>query len=298
MRTLALCALMLVCAIATADVYGIQKIGAAWGFTVDGRPALTYHAPPDGPKPFIDPLCTPAGHSVTTNRSGQPHHHGLWFTWGGLKLDETEETVDFWNDAQGEIVPTVGPRASVSADRACLTSENEWRRRSDGLVLLREKREVILRSTPRANLITLTTEQTAVRPLVISHEVNEKVAYYGLALQMPTDMYNGLVTNRRKGEGRAEVEGVGAAWCAYATDVVPARGIAVFDHPDNPRHPNAWFTLDSGFLSTSLVAHEDYVMRAGDTLRLCYGVLVFDGDFEKPFVSRMYKRWLTTAVAP
>ncbi|MBM3475157.1 MAG: hypothetical protein FJX75_17990 [Armatimonadetes bacterium] len=295
MRPLALCGAMLCCGVTFAATFGAHQSGATWDLALDGRPALTYHAPPDGPKPFIDPLLTPAGHSVTTNRSGQPHHHGLWFTWGGLRLSETGETVDFWNDAQGTIVPIDGPRATVSPDGVRLLSENEWRRRSDGLVLLREKREIILHDprTPRAFLITLTTEQTAVRPLVISHESNERVTYYGLAFQAPTDMHNGLVTNRRKGRGRSGVEGIGAAWCAYATDVVPARGIALFDHPSNPRHPNAWFTLDSGFLSTSLVAHEDYFLRAGGTLRLRYGILVFDGDFDRSFVSRMYERWLS-----
>jgi len=279
---------------ALAGTFGAHQSGATWSLTLDGRPAFTYHAPPDGPKPFIDPLLTPGGHSVTTNRSGQAHHHGLWFTWGGVKLYETGEAVDFWNDAQGVIVPTSGPRATAWAGGASVASENEWRRRSDGLVLLRERREVLLHDsgTPRAHLITLTTEQTAVRSLVISHESNEKVAYYGLALQAPTDMYNGLVANRRGGSGREKVEGVGAAWCAYATDVTPARGIAIFDHPSNPRHPNAWFTLPSGFLSTSLVAREDYFLHVGDTLRLRYGILVFDGDFDRPFVSRMYERWL------
>jgi hypothetical protein len=294
MRLLALCSAILCCGVASAATFGVHRSGATWELTVDGRPVLTYHAPADGPKPFIDPLLTPRGHLVTTNRSGQPHHHGLWFTWGGLRLSETGEKADFWQDGEGVIVPVAAPRASVSADGARLVSENEWRRRSDGLALLRERRDVCLHDsgTPRAFLVTLTTEQTAPRPLVISHESNEKTAYYGLALQMPTDLYNGLVTNRRKGRGRSGIEGIGAAWCAYATDVVPARGIALFDHPDNPRHPNAWFTLDSGFLSTSLVAHEDHFLRAGGTLRLRYGILVYDGDFDRGFVSRMYRRWL------
>ncbi len=294
MKPLALAAALVAASVSLAADFAAQRTESGWDLLCGGRVALTYHAPPDGPKPFIDPLCTPAGHSVTTNRSGQPHHHGLWFTWGGLRLYETEERVDFWNDAEGQIVPVSGPRAEVGEGSARLITENEWRWQSDGLVLLREHREVVLHDsgTPRAYLLTLVTDQRAVRPLVISHESNERVSYYGLALQAPTDMHNALVTSRRRGVGRPGVEGVGAAWCACATDVTPARGIAIFDHPSNPRYPNAWFTLPSGFLSVSLVAQEDWFMRAGDRLRLCYGILVFDGDFDRPFVSRMYDRWL------
>jgi hypothetical protein len=279
--------------------FAVQHTAAGWELSTGGCVALTYHAPPDGPKPFIDPLRTPAGHAVTTNRSGQAHHHGLWFTWGGVQLVETGETVDFWQDGEGVVVPVSGPRAEVGEGSARLTGENEWRRRSDGLVLLRETREVALHDsgTPRAHLLTLTLDQRAARALVLSSASNERVAYYGLALQTPPDMYYGLVTNRRRGVGRAEVEGVGAAWCAYATDVEPARTVVLFDHPANPRHPNSWFTLDSGFLSTSLVARSDCFLPAGGALRLRYGVLVADGDFDRPFVSRLYDRWLSAVGA-
>jgi hypothetical protein len=303
MRSLALLAGLLACASASADTYGIRQVGAAWEFTVDGQPTLTYHVPPDAAKPFIDPLRTPAGHSVTTNRSGQPHHHGLWLTWGPLIAGDRGETVNFWaepNDpATGEIVlrPTRHASAEVYADGASLVTRDIWRRRSDGLELLREKREVRLldSGSRRARLLTIVSEQRAVRYVTISHQSNEKVSYYGLCVQMPPEMYNGLVVSSKGGKGRSGVEGMGADWCAYATDVAPARGIAIFDHPDNPRHPNAWFTLDSGFLSTSLVAHDDYSLKPGERLRLCYGVLVFDGDFDRSFVGRQYKRWLAAS---
>lgn len=277
-----------------AAEFGARLFGDAYEVSIDGRVAFVYHAPREGPKPFFDPLNTPQGHSVTTTRFPLTHHHGLWFTWGGLRLLDSGQTVDFWRDDEGAIVPVWGPRVTVCGENVRLVGEYEWRIRADGRAVLRERRTVILHDagTPRAYLLSIVSEQMALHPTVFSHESNEKVAYYGLALQAPGDMQCGLVVNRRGGRGRAGVEGVGAAWCAYATDVTPPRGAALFDHPANPRHPNAWFTLDSGFLSTSLVAHQDYSLPAGATLRLRYGVLVFDGDFDRRIVSRMYERWL------
>lgn len=294
MRYLAFLGAMLSWSVTRGAVFSARQSGHTYEVGANGRLVFAYHAPPQGPKPFLHPVHTPGGHSVTTDRSVHPHHHGLWFTWGQLRLFESGESVDFWRDAEGVVVPVWGPRVTVCGRNAQLISENEWRKIADGLVLLRERRTVILHDagTPRAHLLSIVSDQVSLRPLVLSHESNEKVAYYGLAVQMPRDMNNGQVVNRRGGRGRSGVEGIPAAWCAYATNVVPPRGVALFDHPANPRHPNSWFTLDSGFLSTSLVAHQDYFLPAGATLRLRYGVLVFDGDFNERFVSRMYKRWL------
>ena len=287
------------CTAASAAGLDISPTGGAYDFSRDGRPALRYWAAPEALKPFVDPLLTPAGHSVTTTRSGQPQHHGLWVTWGKVLL-ATGQSVDFWSEsgdpaATGQIAPRPGtrPRVEVRMEGAWLVTENEWRRRSDGLVLLRERRAIGLLDcgSPRANLLTIVSEQTAERDLTILHEANEAVAYYGIALQMPPDMNSGLVVNSHGAQGRAGVEGIPAPWCAYSTTVVPARGVALFDHPTNPRHPNQWFTLDSGFLSTSLVAREDYALKAGETLRLCWGVLAFDGDVDPGLVAQQYEAW-------
>jgi len=298
---LALLTLGFLCRPAEAADLDIRQVGTVSEFTADGRLVLRYHQPPEAAKPFIDPLLTPAGHSVTTARSAQLHHHGLWFTWGGLMLATTGETVSFWQEggdpaSTGEVVMRPGSRGHAWRGKGsvALTTEYEWRRKSDGLVLLTERREIGLldSGSNRANLVTITSEQTAARDLVISHQSNERVAYYGLALQMPSDMNYGLVVNSQGGEGRAGVEGLGAPWCAHATNVSPARGVAIFDHPDNPRYPNAWFTLDNAFLSTSLVALEDYPLKAGETLRLRYGVLAFDGDLDAKLIRQQYSRWL------
>jgi len=73
--------------------------------------------------------------------------------------------------------------------------------------------------------------------------------------------------------------------------VRPARTVALFDHPSNPRHPGTYFTLPTGFLSTGLVTTEDYPMAAGETLTLTYGILVTD-EPNAASVERHYQEWL------
>ena len=297
MRLAPLICLTLVCTVASTAEFDVARTEAGWEYSVDGRPAFVYHVDTDVMKHFLHPLLTPSGHAVTVSRHSQWHHHGLWLTWGPVRIEETGEKVDFWSEGgnpatKGRIV--VRNRSQVKAEADRFVSRNRWQRASDGLVLLTERREIrpLDSGTKRAHLLTVDSRQKARRDVTLLQECNETVAYYGLCLQMPSDMSHGLVLNSHGDTGRAGIEGLGARWCAYYTNVAPARGVAIFDHPDNPRHPNAWFTLESGFLATSVVAHEDYALEAGDRLRLRYGVLAFEGPLNRRLIDRAYRHWV------
>jgi hypothetical protein len=276
-----------------------RECTVVWG----GQPVLTYHTLPDAMKPLIHPFLTPAGHSVTADSpASNPHHHGLWLTWGYIDRQATGERVNFWTEVGdpaglGRIVRKAGtaPVVEITPRGVSITTENEWQRASDGRVLLTERRQVRVHpaDTDSAHLVTIISEQTAAEDLVIRKESNEQVSYYGMCVQLPPDMNNGLIVNANGAVGRAAATGDAADWCAYATSVTPARGIALFDHPANPRHPAQWFLLDgaSGFMSVSLVAGEDYPLKAGETLKLCYGALAFDGEPDAEFIGKQYRRW-------
>jgi len=246
-------------------------------------------------KPSYDPVAPPSGYNLVDSTSGQPQHHALWFTYGKIR-PAAGDPIDFWSEGgpretTGEVT-TESVERHDEGDLTTLLSRHHWRRASGGPPLIDERRRVeVDTSGSEATLITFTTEQRALEDLTLLHESNEKVSYYGLCLQMLPDLYNGLVVNANGSVDRVGIEGEPADWCAYATDVRPARGVAIFDHPTNPRHPNTYFTLPSGFLSTSLVAIEDYALKKGDTLRLTYGILVFDGDLHRDFIDKQYRRW-------
>jgi len=258
------------------------------------RPVLTWCS--DAAKPYIHPLLTPAGYPVTANSPpGLAHHHGLWFAWGRVRL-AGGETVDFWQDQgdperTGRVIVAEGPVARAGSIAARL----RWQRASDGRQLLDETREVRVLESPwgRANLVGIVSTQTATTGLTLSHESNEATSYFGMALQVSADMNNGLVVNSNGHVGRAAVLGDRAKWCAYATSVTPARGVAIFDHPSNPGYPAPWFVLNGpwGFLCPSPVATQDIRLEAGQRLRLVYGVLAFDGEIDAEQIGRCYAAW-------
>ncbi len=86
-----------------------------------------------------------------------------------------------------------------------------------------------------------------------------------------------------------------SAWCAY---VVPAEDaqltVAVFDHPNNPRHPATMFTMPEHFayLSATLnVWKEPLTIAPGQPLSLAYGVALWDGEASAEEIERTYQKW-------
>jgi len=87
-----------------------------------------------------------------------------------------------------------------------------------------------------------------------------------------------------------------ATWCAYTAeaDGKPVT-VAMFDHPDNARHPAYWFTMYDPFsyLSATLnLWKEPMTLKTGQPLTLRHGVALWDGRIDKDTVEKAYQRWL------
>src|SRR5215831_15317331 len=79
----------------------IEHIGGQVSVTVDGKPFTTLFCGPDTSKPYLHPLRSASGKSVTRlypmqNVPGEthdhPHHRGLWFSHGNVN------GLDFWSN--------------------------------------------------------------------------------------------------------------------------------------------------------------------------------------------------------
>ena len=87
-------------------------------------------------------------------------------------------------------------------------------------------------------------------------------------------------------------------WCAYQAeaDGKPVT-IAMFEHPDNPRHPATWFTMgDNGGIFAYLAAtlnlyREPMSLKQGETLRVRYGIVFYDGQPNAKKLAKDYKAW-------
>ena len=72
--------------------------------------------------------------------------------------------------------------------------------------------------------------------------------------------------------------------------------VAMFDHPDNPRHPATWFTMPSSFayLSATLnLEKEPMVLSESQELDLTYAVAAWDGKIAAQEIQKTYENWLS-----
>jgi hypothetical protein len=123
--------------------------------------------------------------------------------------------------------------------------------------------------------------------------------YFGLGLRFIRAMdAKGAFRNAGDKPGsvfRGEERLVRSDWCAYTAqadgeDVT----VAMFGHPDNPRHPTTWFTMAKPFayLSATLGLHEKPLEIAeGRLLRLRYAVVLWDRRVEPEEIDRLYLQW-------
>ncbi|MHC4621072.1 MAG: DUF6807 family protein, partial [Planctomycetota bacterium] len=99
--------------------------------------------------------------------------------------------------------------------------------------------------------------------------------YAGLSLRMAEHTRDWQFLGS-EGPLEPESRGSKARWVDFTGKVAEGRlaGVAVFDHPDNPRHPSSWWLSGSmPYFSPAILFHKPYTLPAGKTLTLRYRIL-------------------------
>ena len=74
--------------------------------------------------------------------------------------------------------------------------------------------------------------------------------------------------------------------------------MAIFEAPGNLRYPAKKFTMSLPFahLSAKLnLWNEPFYLKAGEPLKLCYGMAVWDETIHRIRIEKLYQRWLKSA---
>lgn len=93
---------------------------------------------------------------------------------------------------------------------------------------------------------------------------------------------------------RKQSNGKKANWVAYRGKAQNGQDacIALFDHPGNPRFPTLWQTRTQyPYMNPSFTCKEDYTLKAGETLTLRYGVLVYNGQADHGRIEVAWKKF-------
>lgn len=112
----------------------------------------------------------------------------------------------------------------------------------------------------------------------------------------------GHMVNSKGSTGEKAFWGKRADWVDFYGKVEGEEvDVAVFDHPENLRHPTYWHARAYGLLSANPFGlreftynrHQDgsHLIHAGDSLALGYRVLIHRGGFEQAGVAETYRRY-------
>ncbi|HEU4324290.1 MAG TPA: PmoA family protein [Roseiflexaceae bacterium] len=270
----------------TAKLQLTHALGHSVALSAPGaeRPLWTY-VYSGKPKPFFHPVCTPAGHCLTLF---EPHdhfwHRGLWFT---IKFINGE---NFWEEygdfgSQRTLLP---PAIAHGPDgRITLESLLDWVRPGREEAVFRERRQIAFQPLGGdAYALDFATALLAQADLALDRTpFTTWGGYGGLTFR---GSRNWQETKLLFSDGSTSDRPIGkpALWCDLAGKLDggqgQAGGVAIFDHPDNLRHPSPWYgsTGPGHYFNAAFLFHEPLGLAAGEELRFRYRVLVHDGVWD------------------
>jgi methane monooxygenase PmoA-like len=288
---------------------GIETISVE----IKGQPFTTFYIGPETNKPYLHPLRAASGKIVTRGypmedipgeTHDHPHHRGLWFSHGDVN------GFDFWGNETrggkfGRIVLVKVDGVTSGKESGGIDATFDWRD-PDGNTLLTEARHMIFSGQPKARTIdfdiTLTARLKAVFgdtkegtfALRVASALEEPHA--GTPAQPPR---TGHMVDAQGREGEKQIWGKRADWVDYygVIDGEPL-GIAMFDHPSNPRHPTWWHARGYGLFAANIFGLRDFendkakdgslTLQPGATLRFRYRVVIHPGDVHSAHIAKLY----------
>ncbi len=254
-------------------------------FLSGSRPLFTYRYSATRPKPYVHPLFAPDGLPVTQDGPrDHVHHRGLMLAWSGV------DGIDFW----GETNPARHGREVhvrfAKRSKTSLTSLIHWN--AEGRLLLVESRTITAPQQP-PDLTLLDWDSTLKAPQAVRLGTDGHI-YDGLGLRVAGSMDFGEVLNSNGTTTIQQANGEPAAWCAYSGKLgTGTAGIAIFDHPGNPRHPSPFFVMNDkfGYMSAAPTFREDFHLSKGQELHFRWRVAVWNGTKRREEIARLYKTW-------
>jgi len=249
-------------------------------------------------KPYVQQLYSPGGINVLRDAPHDHlHHHALMYA---VAVDG----VNFWEE-QTEPGRQLHKcfddmRIDKEGSVAGFSEQIDWINPRSGELLLKEQRKIKICQQGDVKVTLLNWQTSLEVPAGKKSMTLSGSHYFGLGMRFLESMDTGGEFVNITGQAGDIVRGAEriarADWCAY---IAKADGrpvtIAMFGHPENPRHPTHWFTMTAPFayLAATLNLHkETLVVNSNKPLVLRYAVAVWDGRIDKNKIDQVYHLWI------
>lgn len=280
---------------------------------IDARPFTTYSFDPAVAKPFFSPLRTARGTILTrgfpmrTDISGEdhdePHQRGMYFAHGDIN------GLDFWGEAA---FPKWSHHATSKFGRTVFRELNVLSGgpesgtlrvtfdlvAPDGTPIAKEMQTYLFRGRDETRIIDCEfIIQANHGPLKLG---DTKEGTFAIRVAKGLDSPPAHMVNSKGENGEKEIWGRQADWVDYYGYVGGEEvGIAIFDHPENFRHPTHWHARGYGLFAANPFGlrefthdrHNDgsYMVSSGASLTLRYRVFIHHGDYRQAGVPAAYE---------
>jgi hypothetical protein len=290
---------------------GSEKIAVE----IDGKPFTDFYiAGPDVTKPYLHPLRAATGTYVTRmwpmqdvpeeqgTTKDHKHQRGLWLAHEGVN------GIDFWNNEASYTTPNRGRivlrslgAITSGKEKGTLTVTFDWVNPT-GDTLVREDRVMTFYSNPALRTIDLDVTLTALRDVTFG---DKKDGFFGIRLRpaLQEDTGTGRIVNADGLASEKQLWGKTSDWCDYSGQIASEKvGIAIFDHPENPRHPPRWHARAYGLFAENPFGLAVFTgdtsqngamtVASGQHLRFRYRVIIHPGDAVSAGIADLWKQYV------
>lgn len=294
---------------------------------IDGKPFTSLWVGPKVTKPYLYPVRAASGTAVTRrfpledapgDSKDHPHHRGLTFGHADLNGYNFWANEDFNPGKKGKIVMKQVERIRSGKRLGSIEATFEWLDPQGGPIVS-DARKITFYSNPTMRIIDYDIVLKAIGTARFgdTHEgsFGIRVAPW---LEEPAPKYvpkaaggearptepkrTGRITNSDGRETEAQVRGTRAKWADYSGEFQGEKlGVAILDHPSNPRFPTYWHTRGYGMFAANIFAMSDLgndkthdgsmTLKPGEELRLRYRVVIHSGDAASAGVEKMYAEY-------
>jgi hypothetical protein len=264
----------------------------------------------DVPRPYCYPLIGPGDAALTRdwpmkNTPGEehdhPHHRSLWFAHGSIN------GYDFWSEekAFGKTVHDNFLEVKSGAKAGVIRERNKWVA-ADGTVVCTDERTLRFYNPGLTSERLMDFEITLIASngALTFGDTKEGTMAVRLAetMRLKGKVGKGHIVNSA-GVRDGQTWGKRADWCDYYGPVEGKTvGLAIFDHPQNPRHPTWWHVRDYGLFAANPFGQHDFeslldktagnlVVPAGKSVTFRYRFYLHEGDDQQAKVAERYKEY-------
>lgn len=269
--------------------------------TLDGAVFTEYRYANPG-KPILYPVIGPHGIPMTRNYPMQdgvageakdhPHHQSMHY-------NHPVSGHDFWHGKNGErIRHDEILKAELHGDEALIVSRNSWIHNAKRICS--DTTEIRCGVTDGGRYIDFKISVHASDGEITFEDSKEGSMAIRThpALNLQGEVAKGSAINSEGIKG-IEIWGKAARWVDYWGPIGDKTvGIAIFDHPDNPRHPTTWHARDYGLIAANPFAKQHFkagdgplTLKQGESVTFAYRFFFHEGSHETVGIPAHYEAW-------